>query len=503
MAVVLKTEDIVKEYPGVRALKGVSLSVESGRILGLVGENGAGKSTLIRILGGIEQPTSGVVNVRGTDRVFSSAKGSQAAGISVVSQEFKLVSELSVSDNIYLGREKTSFGVVDEARTTAEVRSLLAELGLDIDPDQPIASLTVSDRQLVEIARALSQDSGILIMDEPTAALNDVDIERLHGIVRRLAESGKAVIYVSHHLSEVFQLCDEVAVLRDGVLVSTQPTSDITEDQLVTQMLGREATPFLRSDQLQESRPVALRVRDVRIGAFPAPFSVEVFEGEVLGLAGLAGSGRSELTRAIFGDLPARGGTVEVGGRPVRLGSVKRAMSAGIFMLSEDRKSEGILPHLSVIENSMVARDKRSLSLAKRLLPSVSDERAEFSGLRSQMSIKVANGRQLIGSLSGGNQQKVLFGRAVQSGCRVLLLNEPTRGVDVGAKVEIYELIRQLSAQGVSVVVSSSDVPELESVCDRCVVYFAGQQVDELVGEELTQDNIVRASVGQGAMRHE
>ncbi|WP_152187420.1 sugar ABC transporter ATP-binding protein [Georgenia satyanarayanai] len=499
MTTVLQVKDVVQEYPGVRALKGVSLELRAGQVLGLVGENGAGKSTLIRILGGIETPVRGEVAVQGRPRTFRSSADSQAAGISVVSQEFRLVSQLSIADNVFLGHESTTAGVVDGAGTRRRTAELLDQLGLDLDPDRPVSSLTVGDRQMVEIARALSREFDVLIMDEPTAALNGAEIGRLHGIVRRLADQGKAIIYVSHHLDEIFEICHDVAVLRDGELVAHAPTAELDEARLVEHMLGRKPQTLDRATGTASDAAVRLEVRELRVPGVASPVSLSVRAGEILGLAGLVGSGRTELTRALFGDLVAMGGEVRIDGRPVRLRSSREAMRNGLFMLSEDRKGEGILPHLDVTENAMVSRDRSALPLRQRLLPVGSDERAQFTRLRDLMRIRVPHGRQLIGNLSGGNQQKVLLGRALLSGCSVLLLNEPTRGVDVGAKVDIYQLIRQLAESGVAVIVSSSDAPELAAITERCAVYFAGRQVAELHGRDVTEENIVGASVGQTA----
>lgn len=499
MTTVLQVNDIVQEYPGVRALKGVSLTIQAGQVLGLVGENGAGKSTLIRILGGIEQPVRGTVTVKGAEQRFRSSADSQAAGISVVSQEFRQVPQLPVADNIFLGHELTSGGVVQRGRTRARSVAVLEQLGMELDPDRPLSSLTVGDRQMVEIARALSREFDVLIMDEPTAALNAAEISQLHTIVRRLAGQGKAIVYVSHHLDEIFTICDDVAVLRDGELVAHRSTAELDEPRLVEHMLGRKPQTYEHAAVSDSAVDVRLEVRELQVPGIADPFNLEVHRGEILGLAGLVGSGRTELTRALFGDLVAQRGTVRVDGRQVRLRSSREAVANGIFMLSEDRKGEGILPHLDVTENAMVSRDRRALPWRNRLLPVARDESAQFLKLRDQMRIRVPHGRQLVGNLSGGNQQKVLLGRALLSGCSVLLLNEPTRGVDVGAKVDIYQLIQQLADSGVAVIVSSSDAPELAAIADRCAVYFAGRHVAELRGRDVTEENIVGASVGQTA----
>jgi len=497
MSSALRVSGLVQDYPGVRALKGVSLSLEAGQVLGLVGENGAGKSTLIRIVGGVEKPTAGTIEVQGEEQRFQSSADSQAKGIAVVSQEFRLVDELSVAENVFLGHEPNSLGVIDRREMNRRAEELLVGLGLELDPRRAVASLTVGDRQLVEIARALSRDFHTLIMDEPTAALNDGEISTLHGIIRRLGASGKAIVYVSHHIDEIFQVCDSVAVLRDGSLVAEQRVSDLSNAELVEQMLGRKPDIFEQSAEQASHESVRLRVVDLEISGLRGPVSLKVHAKEVLGLAGLVGSGRTSITRALFGAKPTQGGIIEIDGKEVRIPSVRAAVRHGIFMLSEDRKSEGILPHLNVVENALASRARRKLPAAQRMMPLAKDEKEQFEKLRQDMRIRVSDNRQLIGNLSGGNQQKVLLARALLSGCKVLLLNEPTRGVDVGAKIEIYHLIHQMAASGVAVVVSSSDAPELEAIADRCLVFFAGQQVAEFEGGQVTQNNLIHAAVGQ------
>ena len=314
MAPVLEVDRIVQEYPGVKALKGVSLELNTGQILGLVGENGAGKSTLIRVLGGIEQPKDGIVEIRGERQNFRNSAESQSAGISVVSQEFRLVDELSIADNIFLGHEITKASVVNKTSTTRRASEILDQLGLDLDPHRLVASLTVGDRQMIEIARALSRDFSILIMDEPTAALNGSEISRLLSIVQRLAAQGKAIIYVSHHLDEIFKICDEVAVLRDGSLVANEPTKNLNEAQLVEHMLGRKPETFERAPAEASQASMRLEVSDLQIPGIATPFNLNVRAGEIVGLAGLVGSGRTELTRALYGDLTPTGGHVDVDG---------------------------------------------------------------------------------------------------------------------------------------------------------------------------------------------
>ncbi len=431
----VSAQGITKRYSGVHALKDVSLTLLPGEVHALVGENGAGKSTLIKILAGLEEPTTGTVVIEGQPVRFAGPHDSQAAGISVISQEFRLVPQMTVAENMFLGHEPRRFGLVDRATSRRMTREPLRELGLDISPDRRVDSLAVADQQLVEIARALSREFRVLIMDEPTAALTEVEVDKLLTLVERLRETGCAVLYVSHRLPEVFRVSDRISVLRDGQLVAQMATTDTTIDQLVTHMLGREleaATSDVHHDipqaEVTDQAPV-LQVEGLRCKNLVEPVDVHVRGGEILGIAGLVGSGRSELMRALFGVVPATFGRYEVDGKAVALRSPGEAIEQGVFMLSEDRKAEGILPLLSVLDNAVVAQRKWG-----RLLLDRGKDRSSYESLHQRMRIRSANSANLITALSGGNQQKVLFGRALLSDCRVLLLNEPTRGVDVGAK---------------------------------------------------------------------
>jgi ABC-type sugar transport system ATPase subunit len=496
---VLQAKEITRTYPGVTALKGVDISLYPGRVTALVGENGAGKSTLIRIIGGLESPTSGTLSVRANEIAFSSAHDSQAAGISVVSQEFRLVPQLTVAENIYLGHEITVGGLISRRRSRERAHALLQELGLELDPDRRVDSLTVGDQQLVEITRALSREFDVLVMDEPSAALNGAEVERLLALVRRLRDSGKAVLYVSHHLDEIFAVADNITVFRDGERVADLETGSTSEPELVELMLGRtlEVQPPSAIPATQRNEAPLLEAEDLSCVRVSDPVSFVVRPGEIVGLAGLVGSGRSEVMRTLFGVLPARSGRVRIGGSEIRLDSPGKAIAAGMFMLSEDRKADGILPHLSVLEN-LVITEKRSRSKdPSQWVPTRKREESTYQRLKKELRVRVDSPGQLIGNLSGGNQQKVLFGRALLSGCRVLLLNEPTRGVDVGAKVEIYQLIEKLAASGVAVLVSSSEAPELAVLAHRCMVLYAGRVTAELHGEDVNETNIVAASVGQ------
>ncbi len=499
---ILEVDRIEQEYPGVHALKGVSLNICQGEILGLVGENGAGKSTLIRILAGIETCTHGQVLFKGNKVQFADASESQKVGISVVSQEFRLIPQLSVADNIFLHQEISRGGVIRKNETYRRTQELLDMLELPISPMQLVSTLTVADQQMIEIARALSREFDLLIMDEPTAALNEPEIDRLLAIVHKLSKAGKSVIYVSHHLEEIFRVCDNVVVFRDGNSVWSGPTADLTEPSLVELMLGRKPETFAATAKAANntsegcSKPV-LQLSQILAGGIRKPLNINVMPGEVVGFAGLAGSGRVELMKALSGDTQLIYGKVFVNGRLAKLSSPHSAIVSGIFSLSEDRKQEGILPHLDVTENVMISRRRKSLRRLGRVFTLPSAEYSYFDYLRQRMNIKVPSGKALIGNLSGGNQQKVMLGRAATSQCEVLLLNEPTRGVDVGAKVDIYKLIRLLADDGTAVVVSSSDIPELVSLVDRCIVFRSGEVVAELFHPNITEDSIVAVSLGQ------
>ena len=494
----VSAQGVTKRYSGVPALKDVSLTLLPGEVHALVGENGAGKSTLIKILAGLESPTAGTVAIEGQPVQFAGPHDSQAAGISVISQEFRLVPQMTVAENMFLGHEPRRLGLVDRTASRRLTREPLRELGLDISPDRRVDSLAVADQQLVEIARALSREFRVLIMDEPTAALTEVEVDKLLTLVERLRETGCAVLYVSHRLPEVFRVSDRITVLRDGELVAQMATRDTTIDQLVTHMLGRElqaATNDAHRGVAEVADPAqapVLQVEGLRCKNLVEPVDVSVRGGEILGVAGLVGSGRSELMRALFGALPATFTRYEVDGKAVKSRNPSEAISSGVFMLSEDRKAEGILPLLSVLDNAVVAQRKWG-----KLLLSRGKDRQSYESLHKRMRIRSADPANLITALSGGNQQKVLLGRALLSDCRVLLLNEPTRGVDVGAKVDIYQLIKELAATGVAVIVSSSEAAELVAVADRCLTLYAGRVSGYLTGEAITEPEIVAASLGR------
>ena len=499
---ILEARQICKQFPGVLALSDVDLQLLPGEVHALVGENGAGKSTLIKVLGGQLQPTSGSMFVDGHEVRFDDPMQSQRAGISVINQEFNLIPQLTIAANIFLGREpRRRRGFMDWPHINGSSATILRGLGLDVRPEQRVEYLSVADKQLVEVAKALSQDFRVdRSMDEPTATLNGAEVDRLFTTIGELRGRGVAVLYVSHRLSEIFRIADRVTVLRDGKRVDTRPIAGLTEREIITMMLGRELEILdVHKSAPSEATP-ALTVRDLSTRGGLGPLSFELHHGEVLGVAGLVGSGRSELMRTLFGISARSAGHVLLDGREVELKGASHALREGIFMLPEDRKVEGIYPDLDVLENLVVMRARSEEAALRRAFIDGGAERSEYDRLRTLFEVRAHSSSQLISTLSGGNQQKVVLGRALVSKARILLLNEPTRGVDVGTKLEIDELIRRLASEGHAVMVSSSDVPELDRVSDRCLVLSAGQLVATLQGPSLSEDNILACAVTQAAV---
>lgn len=515
MQPILVVTRVSKQFPGVRALDNVDFDLMAGEVHALVGENGAGKSTLVKILGGLLRPTSGTLQLNGHVVHFDNPFQSQAAGISVITQEFSLVPQLTIAENIYLGREPVvTGGLVDWKQIRTRSAQLLHDLGLKVPPTQRVEYLSVADKQLVEIAKALSREFRVIIMDEPTAALNAAEVDRLFAIIDGLRQRGVGILYVSHRLGEIFRIADRVTVLRDGKKVGTRLVKETSEREVITMMVGRALEQLvIEREQAGAAQVPALSVRDLSVPGALSGVSFDLNYGEVLGCAGLIGSGRSELVRALFGLQPPSGGQVFIDGRPVLLRDPGQALQQGIFMLPEDRKVEGIFPDLTVLENLLIKaqsaarpaarRTKRSSSLSNLFSSLFLDqevERTQYNEVRDSLAIRAYAPTQMISTLSGGNQQKVMLGRALVSQSRILLLNEPTRGVDVGTKVEIHELIRRLAKEGHAVLVSSSDVPELVNVSDRCMVLSAGRVTGLLSGEQVTEDNILACAVGHAVM---
>ncbi|MFD5746425.1 sugar ABC transporter ATP-binding protein [Streptomyces sp. NPDC127033] len=493
----LSVTGLTKSFPGARALDGVDLTVGPGEVHALIGENGAGKSTLIKVLTGVYRPDAGEIVLRGEPVRFATPLEAQHAGISTIYQEVNLVPLMSVARNLFLGREpRGRLGLIDFGRMHRAADEALRGLGLRVDVRRPLRSLGVGAQQMVALARAVSVDARVVVMDEPTSSLEPREVRTLFGVIRMLTERGIAVIYVSHRLDELYEICDTVTVLRDGRRVHAGPLAGLERLRLVSLMLGREMGE-VRGEGLTKfsgghdtgGEPV-LEASDLTVRQVLHGVSVRVRPGEVVGLGGLLGSGRSETAKAVAGALPPDSGRVVVAGAPVRTGSTPAAIRAGISLLPEDRKAEGIVPGLSVRENIALAALP---GLARFGL--VDDARIDrlVDTFMKRLRIKAAGPHQKVGELSGGNQQKVLLARWLAMRPKVLLLDEPTRGIDVGAKAEVQALIDELAGEGLGVVLISSDMEELIEGSDRVVVLKDGAVVAELTGAEVTEDRLLGA----------
>jgi ribose transport system ATP-binding protein/rhamnose transport system ATP-binding protein len=489
MAPRLEVRNVSKMFPGVRALDDVSMSVEPGEIRALLGENGAGKSTLGKIVAGVYPLTAGTVLVDGVEARDFDEKAAGDMGIGIVHQEGSLVPQLSVAENIFAGRQPTTWlGQVNVRQMRDKARSLIAELGVAIDPALRVSDLSPAQAQIVEIAKALSRDLRLLILDEPTAALTLTETGKLFEVVRRLAASGVSVIYVSHRLAEIFALCHSVTVLKDGKLAGTRQVAETDTDELIRLMVGRDVH-LKREAAGRHPGAVVLEAEDIAAPPFVEQASVTVRAGEIVCLAGLIGSGRSEFCEAIFGARRRRGGTIRVGGRPIDPRGPWDGKAAGIGMVPEDRKASGLFLGMDLVNNIAVTVLSRVSSGAN-----FSNSKAETlaRGFVDELRIVTPGVRQIVGNLSGGNQQKVLLAKWLAMEPRLLIVDEPTRGVDVGARSEIYRLLRALAAKGVALLVVSSDLPEVLALADRIVVMAEGRTVGELPGETATEEQVLR-----------
>jgi len=492
---VLEVVDIVKEFPGVRALDAVSFALAPGDIHALVGENGAGKSTLIKVITGVYQPDGGEVRFKGAPQQFARPAAAQAAGISTIYQEVNLIALQSVARNVYLGREpRTRFGLIDFRAMNRDAAALLADYGVSVDVRRPLRSLGLGLQQMVALARAVSIDARVVIMDEPTSSLEPREVETLFAVINRLHKRGVAIVYVSHKMDELYRICNRVTVMRDGQVVHTGELAPLGRRELVSLMLGREMAaaadenrPPFEDTHAADVAPV-LAVDNLRSKHLLQDVSFQVRPGEVVGLGGLLGAGRSETAKAVAGALPLDAGSVSVAGDAVRRGSTSAALKAGVALLSEDRKVEGIIPNLSVRENIVLAALPR---LSRFGLVSRARQDKVVETFMRQLRIKASSPDQIVSELSGGNQQKVLLARWLCTEPKVLLLDEPTRGIDIGAKAEVQSLIRELASEGLGVVLISSELEELLDGSDRILVLKEGAMVGTLAGADVTEDKLM------------
>ncbi|CNE72229.1 ABC transporter ATP-binding protein [Mycobacterium tuberculosis] len=490
--------NVSKSFGAVRALQGVTLELHAGEVHALAGENGAGKSTVVKTFAGVHRPDAGEVRVDGEPAVFAGPADAQAAGVAVIYQEPTLFPDLSVAENIFMGRQpRRALGRIDRRTMHAETAKLFRRLGVALDPQQPARGLSIADQQVVEIAKAISRDARVLIMDEPTAALTGQEVARLFAVTRTLRDQGCAVLFISHRLEEIFELCQRVTTLRDGTYIGTDRVEDITPDDLVRRMVGRDLDALYPKQDVTPGE-VALKVsRLTREGAF-TDVSFEVRRGEIVALAGLVGAGRSEVARAIFGVDRWDAGAVEVRGRALPAGSPTAAMSAGLALVPEDRRQQGLVMDMSIERNMGLTQLKalrRATGRGGLISRRVERDRAADWGLR--LRLKYARLGDSVGVLSGGNQQKVVLAKWLATEPTVLIVDEPTRGIDVGTKAEVHRLLSELAAQDLAVLMISSDLPEVLGMADRVLVMHEGRLTAEIARADATEESVMAAATGR------
>ncbi|MCU0901375.1 MAG: sugar ABC transporter ATP-binding protein [Cypionkella sp.] len=501
MTDLVRLTGIEKRFPGVHALRQAQFDLRAGEVHALMGENGAGKSTLMKVLSGIYQPDGGRIEVSGQTVTVPGPRAAQTLGIGIIHQELALMNDLTVAQNIFIGREpRRSFGRLDEARLNADAAAIFAQMKVTIDPRAEVHSLSVAKQQMVEIAKALSFNSRILIMDEPTAALNEAETNELFAIIRRLKSEGVGVVYISHKMDEIRRISDRVTVMRDGAYVGTVQAADTPIETIISMMVGRDLETLPVEIPDLGAAPVALEVRGLRRGRAIRDVSFAVKRGEILGFAGLMGAGRTEVARAIFGADPREGGDIIVHGRPVMVRSPRDAVAAGIGYLSEDRKHFGLALGLDVRANVAMT----SLARFRNAIGVLNEAALEATARRyiAQLAIRTPSDRQEVRLLSGGNQQKIVIAKWLLRDCDILIFDEPTRGIDVGAKAEIYRLMQGLAAEGKAIIVISSELPEVLRLSHRIAVMCEGRLTGILPGGPGTsQEEIMRlATVRQGAV---
>ncbi|PKH05252.1 ribose ABC transporter ATP-binding protein RbsA [Moritella sp. Urea-trap-13] len=490
---ILKLSGIEKSFPGVKALDNACLNVYPGKVMALLGENGAGKSTLMKVLTGIYHMDKGNINYQGSDVTFDGPRHSQEVGISIIHQELNLIPELTIAENIYLGRETTNaFGGIKWTKMYRDADALLQRLNVKHSSRQLLGELSLGEQQMVEIAKALSFKSQVIVMDEPTDALTDSETKSLFKVINELRNEGCGIVYISHRLKEIFEICDDITVLRDGKFIAEIAVSDIDEDGLIEKMVGRRLDEiYPRIDAEHGTR--CLEVESiVAAGVHDVSFTLD--HGEILGISGLMGAGRTELMKAIYGALPRESGDVLLEGKVISPITPRDGLANGIAYISEDRKGDGLVLGLSVKENmSLCALD----SLSKGLQLDHGKEASAVEDFIRLFNVKTPSRDQIIGNLSGGNQQKVAIAKGLMTRPKVLILDEPTRGVDVGAKKEIYQLINQFKAEGMSIILVSSEMPEVLGMSDRILVMHEGRISGEFMAADANQEKLMACAVGK------
>ena len=485
----LEVDNVRKAFPGVVALDNVNLRIRRGSVHALMGENGAGKSTLMKIIAGVYQPDTGTIRLKGNEIKILTPLDALEAGIAMIHQELNLMPYMTVAENIWIRREPLRFGFVDHGEMNRRTAELFKRLAIDIDPTSEVRDHSVANRQMIEIAKAVSYESDVLIMDEPTSALTDKEVDHLFRIIRGLKDQGKGIVYITHKMNELFTIADEVSIFRDGRYIATHASKDITRDQVISAMVGREITQMFPKEEAQIGE-VVLSVRNLALDGVFRDVSFDLRKGEILGLAGLVGSGRTNVAETIFGVTPATGGEIHLNGQPIRIGSPRDGMKAGMALLTEDRKDTGCFLMLSVLENMQMA------VLTDRYVAGGFVQQGkidvECGKMKDAMRVKTPDLHERIENLSGGNQQKVLIGRWLLTNPKILILDEPTRGIDVGAKAEIHRLISRLAGQGVAVLMISSELPEVLGMSDRIMVMHEGRVTGILDRDKADQVSIMQ-----------
>jgi ribose transport system ATP-binding protein len=490
----INMQNICKAFGGVKALQNVSVQIRAGEIHAIVGENGAGKSTLMKILSGAYTRDSGDIYINGQKVTIANPKDGLSHGISVIYQEFALINSLTVAENIFIDKLNDKGKLINWKKLREKARNVLMSLGFGSIPVNKIVSeLSVAHQQVVEICKALARESSVLILDEPTSVLASSEVEQLFKLLRELRSKGVAIIYISHRLEEIFRLCDRITVMKDGCYVGTYEAAELNDKKLVSLMIGRTLESYFPARESHIGKPV-FRVENVSAGKAVKNVSFEVREGEVLGISGLVGAGRTETLRAVFGADPLDSGRVYLNGRQIRIKSPMSAVKQGIAMLPEDRKAHGVLLKMPIRTNITLTRLKSMTGLFNII--NKKKETQYINEMVGKLSIRAGSIENNVNSLSGGNQQKVAIAKILASDCRVLILDEPTRGVDVGAKIEIYKIINDLVAQSYAVIMISSEMMEVIGMCDRVVVMKGGSVAGELSKDELTEQNLINYSMG-------